>query len=41
MQRLNWQKILTHPPPTETAKVRGLDWRPDEKIIAIGIFLVL
>lgn len=36
MQRLNFQKIWTHLPPFDGAKVRGIDWRPDEKIIAVG-----
>lgn len=36
VQRMNFQKIWTHPPPIDTAHVRGIDWRPDEKIIAVG-----
>lgn len=36
VQRLNFQKIWTHSPPVDGAKVRGIDWRPDEKIIAVG-----
>ena len=36
VHRLHWQKLWIHPPPTESDRVRGIDWRPDEKIIAIG-----
>lgn len=41
IHRLNFQRIWTHPPPTgpngkDGIKVRGIDFRPDEKIIAIG-----
>lgn len=36
VQRLNWQKILSHPPPNDGIKVRGIDWQPDEKIISVG-----
>jgi len=34
--RINWQKIWLHAPIQENLLVRGLAWRPDEKIIAIG-----
>ncbi|KAG4075627.1 hypothetical protein HA402_003452 [Bradysia odoriphaga] len=36
IRRLNFQRIWTHPPPRDGVKVRGIDFRPDEKIIAIG-----
>ncbi|KAJ6640094.1 Anaphase-promoting complex subunit 4 [Pseudolycoriella hygida] len=36
IRRLNFQRIWTHPPPKDGIKVRGIDFRPDEKIIAIG-----
>lgn len=36
VQRLNWQNLWIHPPPAENVKVRGIDWRPDERILAIG-----
>lgn len=37
VQRLNFQKIWTYPPPQDmVGHVRGIDWRPDEKIIAVG-----
>ncbi|KAM7350465.1 anaphase-promoting complex subunit 4 [Cochliomyia hominivorax] len=36
IQRLNWQKIVTFPPPAEDVKVRGLSWQYDETIIAVG-----
>lgn len=33
---MKWKKLWVHPPPTENDKVRGLSWRPDEKLLAIG-----
>lgn len=36
VQRLNWQNLWTQEPPSDGAQVRGLDWRPDERILAIG-----
>lgn len=36
VHRLNCQKLWIHPPPHDCDRVRGIDWRPDEKIIAIG-----
>lgn len=40
MQRLNLQVLWVQPPPFENAKVCGIGWRPDERILAIGkIFL--
>lgn len=36
VQRTNWEKLWTHSPSVENSKVRGLDWRPDERILAIG-----
>lgn len=36
VQRLNWQNLWIHSPPADNAKVRGIDWRPDERILAIG-----
>lgn len=40
MQRLNWQKIWSHSPPEKDLKVRGIAWRFDEKVIAIGKDLI-
>lgn len=34
--RLNLQKTWVHPPPAVELRVRGLDWRPREKIVAVG-----
>lgn len=39
VQRLNFQKIWTHPPPHESARVRGIDWS-HEKMIAVIIFVI-
>lgn len=36
VQRLNWQNLWTQESPSDSAEVRGLDWRPDERILAIG-----
>lgn len=36
IQRLNWQKIFTFPPPSEDVKVRSLSWQHDETLIAVG-----
>lgn len=36
VQRLNLQVLWTQPPPTDDAKVCGIGWRPDERILAIG-----
>lgn len=36
MQRLNLQVLWTQPPPFENARVCGIGWRPDERILAIG-----
>ncbi|XP_031628061.1 anaphase-promoting complex subunit 4 [Contarinia nasturtii] len=36
VQRLNLQGLWTQPPPYEDAKVCGISWRPDERILAIG-----
>uniref|UniRef100_A0A1I8P3B4 Anaphase-promoting complex subunit 4 n=1 Tax=Stomoxys calcitrans TaxID=35570 RepID=A0A1I8P3B4_STOCA len=36
VQRLNWQKIVTFPPPADDVKVRGLSWQHDETIVAVG-----
>lgn len=36
MQRLNLQVLWTQPPPYENARVCGIGWRPDERILAIG-----
>lgn len=34
--RLNLLKVWVHPPPLAELRVRGLDWRPGEKIVAVG-----
>lgn len=39
MQRLNLQVLWVQPPPFENAKVCGIGWRPDERILAIGKML--
>lgn len=36
VQRLNLQVLWVQPPPFENAKVCGIGWRPDERILAIG-----
>lgn len=36
VQRLNLQVLWVQPPPSDDSKVRGIDWRPDERILAIG-----
>lgn len=36
VQRLNLQVLWTQPAPYEDAKVCGIGWRPDERILAIG-----
>lgn len=36
VQRLNLQVLWTQPAPSEDAKVCGIGWRPDERILAIG-----
>lgn len=36
IQRLNLQILWTQPAPTDDSKVCGIDWRPDERILAIG-----
>lgn len=36
VQRLNLQVLWTQPPPFENARVCGIGWRPDERILAIG-----
>lgn len=36
VQRLNLQILWVQQPPSENAKVRGIDWRPDEHILAVG-----
>lgn len=36
VQRLNLQVLWTQPAPFEDAKVCGIGWRPDERILAIG-----
>lgn len=37
VQRLNLQVLWTQPPPFENARVCGIGWRPDERILAIGM----
>ena len=36
VHRLKWQKVWQHSPPEEGLKVRGIAWRPLEKVIAIA-----
>jgi anaphase-promoting complex subunit 4 len=36
LHRLTWQKVWSLSPPTEGASVKGMAWRPDGKVIAIG-----
>lgn len=36
VQRLNLQVLWTQPAPSDDAKVCGIGWRPDERILAIG-----
>lgn len=36
VQRLNWQNLWVRSPPADNVKVKGIDWRPDERILAIG-----
>ncbi|XP_058062186.1 anaphase-promoting complex subunit 4 [Anopheles bellator] len=36
LQRLKWQKVWQLSPPEDGLKVRGIAWRPLEKMIAIG-----
>lgn len=36
IHRFKWQKVWSHPPPEENLRVRGIAWRNDEKLIAIG-----
>lgn len=36
IHRLNWQKIVTFPAPSDNSKVRALTWQPDETMIAVG-----
>lgn len=36
VQRLNLQVLWTQPAPFDDAKVCGIGWRPDERILAIG-----
>lgn len=40
VQRLNLQVLWVQPPPFENAKVCGIGWRPDERILAIGKYLL-
>lgn len=34
--RLNLQKTWVHPAPQPALRIRGVDWRPGEKIVAVG-----
>lgn len=36
LHRLTWQKVWSFPPPSEGLSVKGMAWRPDGKVIAIG-----
>lgn len=41
VQRLNLQVLWTQPAPSDDAKVCGIGWRPDERILAIGKKIIL
>uniref|UniRef100_A0A1B6CIQ6 Anaphase-promoting complex subunit 4 n=1 Tax=Clastoptera arizonana TaxID=38151 RepID=A0A1B6CIQ6_9HEMI len=36
LHRLTWQKVWLLPPPKEGSLVKGISWRPDGKVLAIG-----
>lgn len=36
LHRLSWQKVWSLSPPAEDVIVKGIAWRPDGKVIAIG-----
>ncbi|XP_014251686.1 anaphase-promoting complex subunit 4 [Cimex lectularius] len=36
LHRLSWQKVWSLSPPKEEVLVKGIAWRPDGKVIAIG-----
>ncbi|KAK6621678.1 hypothetical protein RUM44_001485 [Polyplax serrata] len=36
LHRLNWLKVWVLAPPAESVTVKGIAWRPDAKVLAIG-----
>lgn len=36
LHRLNWQRVWSLSPPSDTSLVKSMAWRPDGKVIAIG-----
>ncbi|XP_071452443.1 anaphase-promoting complex subunit 4 [Hetaerina americana] len=36
LHRLSWQRVWSLAPPSEESTVKGIAWRPDGKVIAIG-----
>ncbi|KAG8224832.1 hypothetical protein J437_LFUL002279 [Ladona fulva] len=36
LHRLTWQRVWSLTPPSEGCTVKGMAWRPDGKVIAIG-----
>ncbi|BFF92523.1 anaphase-promoting complex subunit 4-like [Drosophila madeirensis] len=36
LQRLNWQKIASFPPPVKIARVRSLCWQLDDSLLAVA-----
>lgn len=36
LHRLNWLKVWVLAPPGDSVTVKGIAWRPDAKVIAIG-----
>lgn len=36
LHRLNWLKVWVLGPPEDGVKVKGIAWRPDAKVLAIG-----
>lgn len=36
LHRLTWQKVWSLAPPSESATVKGMAWRPDGKVIAVA-----
>lgn len=36
LHRLNWLKVWVLAPPGDNLTVKGIAWRPDGKVIAVG-----
>lgn len=36
LHRLSWQRVWTLAPPSEDVSVKGIAWRPDGQVIAVG-----